>query len=241
MAPRLTDAEVAFVRALRSLEPCIGVSAVVERVAKLRKDQFSRAGKKDPGYNAARPSKSAISRLISGLSFNDAQKKKAKIGRPSKITPSELRRLPKIVDKLEQKNPDCNVVARMINAEWGTNVKVSDKYLPELLKKCGKPWKKALRKQKLTEEGKKEAATWCKTYARKPKSFWSSDVCAIDCKSWSFQTSKRARKQARCMNKTGSYRSAADGHLSQHTAPSRLKHRQSAKSINILNRYLIKV
>jgi hypothetical protein len=93
-----------------------------------------------------------------------------------------------VIDKLEKKNPNKDVAARMIREEWGTTADMSKRTVSRYCSRIGRPWRAVLKKLPLTDEMKQAAKQWGKALRSKPERFWVGDVLAVDCKAWPWYT-----------------------------------------------------
>jgi len=204
---------------------------IAQRIGEVRRANMIAAKKHDAlvsPYSMHDPDKSAVARLLNCETHNPAKLREKSTGRPPLTTKAQDKRLPAAVDRVEDKNPDTNVVAVMIGAEWNPGGKqVPANLVSRRLRAMGMPFLRCRKKHQLTPEMKEAAQRWGAKYSKKPKRFWTHETLAMDCKKFAWQTSRKGRKIAKAMCKWGSYRPLTAAAGIKRSTPSRLKHRQA--------------
>ena len=109
---------------------------------------------------------------------------------------------------------------------------VSTQMISRIMRENGKPWRRVLRKIKLTQEKKDWRVTWCTSMNRKySKEFFEKNVLVVDEHTFKFHNSQNAKKVARSFTKTGGYMDADE--KVERPAASRYKHRQGYTSVKL--------
>lgn len=123
--------------------------------------------------------------------------------------------------------------ARMIHAEWKTEKKVSLRTLYRRNRKDHdlRP-RRNVRKAQLDAPKKAARAEWGRVNKRITKESWRKHTLVIDEKKWVWNTTAKARRQARQMRKKKTWRTRSEGIL--YCSPDKFKHRQGHVGHNVL-------
>jgi hypothetical protein len=138
----MTVDERAMARAIRSLKPSASYTSISRKI-----------GKEFRGGHRNGPSKSNLSRMFQGQSWQNPQRpNKPGQGRPPNVLPKDLKRLPKVLEKLQEKaahkdssGAQVEVPAHVVLEHWKPTLKPGQKeptaaYVSAKLRELGYCW-----------------------------------------------------------------------------------------------------
>lgn len=193
-----------------------------------------------------RPDKATVWRLVTGRSHENDTKKKKKNGPAPSLLEVTIRKIPKIIEKLEKMYPDDDVTAEMVTAELAVRIRAMNRK-PELyprqklprprtvqkyIYKSGRRARRNRQKPSLSDAHKVARKVFSRWWKRKTPQWWQRYCVTTDEKTFHWFGTPSGQLAQRGKGKKFSYRLPSEG--LKFSTPSVSRHFQGGVSVNVL-------